>query len=236
MRTAQQLDTDFLARLTSIVQVKQSNLSKVFWAATLDADEFEHNLGLSVDPLPTDMESIAGPSQEALDHLVHIAQGLNDLGVETDSERLETKLQALDQLRFGGRLNRSLQVATAYLDVVTSLLKETLEVGRLCPQGIPSRRGKILYNVLRGQYIDGIQPYMTKLDRHGRAWLQSLNKLFALQPAEIPDTMKRYQDAVIDLHNPNGLWRRFRAAQQLHTDAWQAVLESCGIKAGSPAT
>ncbi|MBS7660752.1 DUF3080 family protein [Pseudomonas lalucatii] len=214
------------ATLSALAQEKRRQLPAVFWNAVNGSAEVERYLRFADRALPVQPAEDAA----ALDALAQLAA----LGTALP-QRLPPPVARLDPLFFalhgsdqGGQLITSLASLRHTLEQASLLLERRLQHRPLCPQGKPTRDGRILQNIFVKFYAGGLQPYLAMVHQRGQRWSDSLRRL-----GEAPQIPPGTRDYLLDLAGErDSLWQGFQRANQRHVRAWQQTLRSCGLAPG----
>jgi hypothetical protein len=201
---------------------KRLALPALFWNATFAADEMRVALGLAAPPAPGD--------------LANLLRDLNDLlsGLDAgafDLAALEQVLGALRQGSWAGPARRDWAMWRSHLDAVATLLDQAAP--RICLNGRPTPRSRLLYNVFLGFYVDRIQPELALRMRVQEAWIAELERLGARLDEVQPAPYRAWFAAVLAPGQPGSEWQRTRDAVLHHAQAWQRLFAHCGIEPGA---
>jgi hypothetical protein len=63
-----------------------------------------------------------------------------------------------------------------------------------------------------------------------RQWVQALQDIAQHYSAVATPAFLDWFNATVAVHNSASLWRRLRAVLHTHAQAWQQLLESCGMR------
>ncbi|MDH3452091.1 MAG: DUF3080 domain-containing protein, partial [Gammaproteobacteria bacterium] len=214
-------DADMMDQLGQIIDVKIAALPNAVWNASLAGREFAHHMSLSGPSLPAQ----DAPLPDAGAPLNGLAHAL--AADPPDGMQLERALQAVQSERSGGALLRSAAALIRYLEATATALETRRERGPVCPQGRPTARARTLNTVFMKFYVGQVQPYLSRVHRHSRSWLAAIHGLRTVQPVDEPESFAAY--AKLSLSASQGLWRRFDAAIERHTQAWQDLLKQCDL-------
>lgn len=217
------------ANLTEVVAGKRQRLPELMWNATLGHDALAANHALDVIPLAPDEAAEAGRGQIAALHQLadrvapgRVADALGDDWMEP--------WKSLEKGRFGGRSRLALAELRLALAQVATMLEQRAASRPLCPQETATPRAQTLHNVFTRYYARVVQPYLADVHRGQRRWRDALSQLFeAQQLAAIPAPMGEFRDTVLAQE-----WLHYEQARQRHTQAWQNVLERCGLAPQQP--
>ncbi len=220
--------------LDEIVAIKTADLPRAYWNATFGSPEFEHMFSLAAPPLPVDAAGAAGGEIErALLNLADLGARLGDANLELESARLETHYKALTSRRLAGELLGALELLRHHLDAAARAIEIRLERRPMCYDQRPTPKARILQNVFNKYYVAQVQPYLSRVHRQTRAWLEMINRLAVAQQTRMTPAFAAYFEAQLSLAAPDALWARYERSMHRHTDAWQTVLDQCGLMPGN---
>lgn len=213
-------------RLEGIVAEKRRHLPAWAWNATLGGDALAAAHSLDAVALAPAQVQEAGRAEIAA--LYELAARLPQLGSPgLDLADWHVPFETLSQSSMPGRLRRSAQALTHYLDGVAALLESREAQRPLCPQGTVTRDADILWNIFRGYHGQAVQPYLAAVDRTLRQWRGALTALHAVQRVAPP---AGFEQVVWD--PAGGLWPELDRARERHVAAWRVVLSNCGLLPG----
>ncbi len=220
--------------LDEIVRIKTAELPKAYWNATFGSPEFEQMFSLAASPLPIDAAGRSnGEIERALLHLLALGDRLGEETLELESARLEAQYKALRSRRLAGELLGALDLLRHHLDAATRSIETRLERRPMCYKQRPTEKARILENVFRKYYVALVQPYLSRVHRQTRTWLEPVNRLAEAQRAQMTPAFAAYFEAQLSLDAPDGLWKKYDRAVHRHTRAWQTVLGQCGLMPGN---
>ncbi len=229
LRAHPQRDPELLEKLQEVVAVKESDMPRTYWNATFASPEMAEHLSLAAPLLPIEIEVDVQPQLEALYYLRDLRAGLGRSATELVSQELESHYVQLHNGRYGGRLLQSMDALRYHLQDVADALSKRQDQRPLCPQGRPTPRAEVMQNIFQKFYSGQVQPYMARVHREGRAWIDAMDALADQQEA-MPRAFVPYRQAVLSAHDPAAPWPQFVAAIDRHTRVWQAVFASCGMQ------
>ncbi len=219
--------------LDEVVKIKTADLPRAYWNATFGSPEFEQMFSLAASPLPIDAAGKSnGKIERALVHLASLGNRLGDGTLELESARLEAHYKALTARRMAGQLLGALELLRRHLDAAAAAIETRLETRPMCYKQRPTSKARILDNVFRKYYVAQVQPYLSRVHRQTRAWLEPINQLAEAQRAQITPAFAAYFEAQLSLDAPDALWARYQRALHRHTEAWQTMLGQCGLMPG----
>lgn len=247
-----------VAKLTDIVRTKQQELPLHYWNATWGSSEFQQFFSLSHSVLTIqEVSGVVAPATQGLqayfsalprltlNSSTHEEKVTADSSLFAESYVLEGHLQPL-QYHYGGRLIKSLAVATQAIQSANQLLKSRLAERQICINQKASRTAEILHNVFVKYYVLELQPYLSRLDKEAAALRRVLH---THQPTSHPrgsDAVKRFYRYYFMLDQGSfmldqgsfmvdqgrDLLLEMRAALQEHARIWNQLLHDCGIEVG----
>ncbi len=230
-------DPDLLAQVNDIFQIKKAGFEASLWNGIFTSDAIERNFSRSEPPLSLNDDDGFSQSRQALIMLNRIAALNSDINTgqinwtEPDYlDQLEPHYQALSSLRYGSRWLRSLYLITYTLNHTADVIEQRLKQRPLCYNKQATPKALIVKNVFNKYYAGQLQPYMARVDREGREWLE-LNRQLLLNFKHIPAAMQDYQAQIIANDAP--LWQNYITARDRHTEAWQQLLSQCNLMPGS---
>jgi hypothetical protein len=233
LRNGSDKDKALSRELQEVLSSKRADLPKVYWNATFGSPEFEKMFSLANGPLPIWSGEDASPAvMNSLNYFVSLEGRLGRPEIEIDSSDLEQHYHDLQLDRYGGRLLRSVQLLTLYLEAVAVTLEGRLEEGPVCPVGRLSEEGEILQTVFREIYAPDIQLYVSRVHHKARAWWELTDRLANSPTSQMPPGFQAYYDGQIRMDREEGPWLRFEHAIRHHAAAWQAVLDECDMALG----
>lgn len=209
---------------------KLESLPVAVWNATWGVEEVESLVTTSRGFLPVD------------------TSGATTTGLGTGVERLNRRLVALrdgdltQDLDFIGNVHQQWQaehragqvfntavLVTARLQDVAGLIDRRLENRPLCFGGEPNEQARIVRDMFFNVYVAQVQPYLADLQRARSDLILPLAELARIQQDVVPASFRFYERRV--LHQGKGsIWQLLEAAISEHTEAWQTLLEQCGMR------
>lgn len=79
-------------------------------------------------------------------------------------------------------------------------------------------------------YIGKVQPYMASVNRAAGQLFEPLSELAQLQQHVMPESFKPYYSLSLNWDDETGLWALYQQRVREHTEAWQDLLEQCGLR------
>jgi hypothetical protein len=218
---------EFLSLFAEIIEKKRDNLPVIFWQATLNSPELRKLFSLAVPPLNPRDNQVFVNAQQGMAYFQKLGEHLNSLSLDIDKEKLEAHYYQLQRDQYGGRLLQSVAQLTETLNRAAYSLENLVKDTTLCLQNKPTQQAIILNSVFKKFYAQRVGAYISQIHQQGKAWLADINTLVQLQAVKLPLAFVRYRAQM--LTSSGGLWQRFDAAIQRHTQAWQTVLSQCGL-------
>lgn len=220
--------TKLLSRLQTIATQKIDNLPKQIWNSVYTSAEIEQHFSLGSPPLPPSDTSQVAPLQLTLDRFSLIA-GLNqktDWQAPEFVSSLERDYETLYRSEFGSQWLTSMVYLTQTLDQTAQAIEQRLEGRPICFNQQQNRKSEILWNVFVKFYVNSLQPYLAGVERDGRIWSS-----FHM---EMVKQLKLTEQAWIETYfaDTGALWEPYLLARKRHTNAWQSLLEQCGLRPG----
>ncbi|MBN0986164.1 DUF3080 family protein [Amphritea pacifica] len=237
LQRSQTADPQLIRQVDQLYQIKKRDFEAALWNGIFTSEAMERNFSRSEPALSLNDDDGFSQSRQALLILNQVA-ALNSTidsaqtqWTEPDYlDQLEPHYQALSTLRFGSRWLRSVYLITHTLEHTAGVIEARLRKRPLCFNKNATPKALIVKNVFSKYYAGELQPYMSRIDREGREWLQ-LNRRLLHNFNHIPPAMQRYQSQIIDADAP--LWQNYIAARDRHTKAWQQLLSQCNLMPGS---
>ena len=226
-------DTEIVPQIQDIFSVKEEEFEAALWNGIFTSEAIERNFSLSEPALPLKDEGGFSQSRRALEALSQLAK----LNINRDQqpdlssiEKLETHYQSLYNSRYGSRWLRSVTLLSRTLDHTAMIIEQRLEKRPLCFKQQPTPQARIVKNVFNKYYAGQLQPYMGRIDRQGKQWLE-LNRNLLQSFTNIPKAMQEYRKLVLATDAPH--WLNYIQARDRHTLAWQTLLQQCNLMPGS---
>lgn len=224
-------DAELQALLKEVVAVKERDITRAFWNATMAGPEFAVLFSLATTPLPL-VDGDGTAVEEALSYFVELRPRLGDAALALDSEKFEGHFYALQKRRYGGQLLRAMEALTHSLDGAAAALEKRLALKIVCFDGRPTPDARVMHAVFAKFYAGRIQPYLASVHHQSRTYLTLVDHLGGNSPA----AFRAYRDAQLGLDNPQGTYSQFTRAIQRHTRAWQRLFDQCGLSAAPPSS
>ncbi|BBB26432.1 DUF3080 family protein [Amphritea japonica] len=226
-------DINLIQQVQAIFVVKESEFEAALWNGIFTSEAIERNFSLSEPALPLEGDNGFSLSRQALNALNQVAKLTNtqDQWSEPDSlEQLEIHYQSLYNNRYGSRWLRSISLIRRTLEHSTAVIEQRLEQRPLCYQQQTTPKARIVINIFNKYYAGQLQPYMARIDREGKQWLE-LNRNLLHNFSSIPQPMQKYHNLILATDAPH--WISYIQARDRHTRAWQTLLRQCNLMPGS---
>lgn len=224
-------DTAFAGQLAEIIALKERNLPRVWFNATIGSEEFADLFAGQAEALALEEYPGLAPTIYALRYLAALGPRLGHPDLDLDPAVLEKHLQQLAAHRHGTRLLASIDLLCRHLDAAAQALEDRQRRQPVCLNGQPTPRARTLHNVFTKYYAGRIQPYMAALHTDSRRFSDALMRVVRPQAALMPSALATYGPLADPTQGPSP-WARLDEAIARHTHAWQAVLTSCGMAPG----
>lgn len=216
--------------LQKAIAQKITTLPAVFWNAIWSTEEIEQLLTYSKGYVPVDATSI-NTIKTGLQDLLELKNQIDNKTFDINLEQLGTIQQQWLYSHVAGKLLKSAQLLTLRLNEATSIIDERLMAKPLCYKQRATPQAEIVRSFFFNIYIAKVQPYLAKVSQQGESIFLLLNKLAALQGDNVTsDEFQRYQQRYLDTQSRFGIWQKLHQAIQLHTKAWQRLLDQCGMR------
>ena len=221
--------TDVLARVKEINQIKSENWPRQIWNSLYSSSEMEQHFSLGAAPLPPDADYSIAELMLTMQRFVEIAetQSHSDWQTPSFANELERDYETLYRSRFGSEWLASMALLTQVLEQTSEAIKQRLNDRPICFNQRQNQKSEILWNVFMKFYVNSLQPYIAQVERTGRQWSelhQRINTSLNLPQGQWLDTYT---------HPEGKVWSRYLQAREKHTKAWQDILDQCGLRPGS---
>lgn len=226
-------DEDLAGSVRKAVDGKLESLPVVTWNATWGVEEIESLLTLTKGALPVE------------------ATGAVTAALGQDLERLNTSIASLNRqelaldLAFVGRVHQhwdaeyragqalnSAVLLIARLQDATALIRQRIEARPLCFEGKANNQAQIVQSMFFTVYVERVQPYLADVQRARAELIEPLTRLGRLQQGVMPDSFRPYFERALT-QAEGSVWQRLDQATGEHTQAWQSLLEQCGMRPGA---
>jgi hypothetical protein len=231
---AETIEREALAeRLVEAAALKRETLADAAWNAVWGSREIENHFARSRGSLPVHLDrSQLSLSVQNANLLEHRIRSLLDGDLEQDIEGLDPVYQRWRSDPVAGQALRSAILVTTRLDDASRLIEQRLDERPLCRGGRPNRQAEIMHNMFGSVYAAEIQPYLAGVQRVRRDLLPPLLAMARLGDRSPGDIFEHYVTMVLDDSGELSHWQAFDQAIARHTEAWQALLDQCGMRLG----
>ncbi len=219
------------ADLKKAIKSKQESLPLAIWNATWGVEEAESLMTLAKGRLPVDAK--VGTGAGLVNDLLQLNQTVSALksgDLDQDLDYLGEVHQRWLSEHTAGRLINSARLLIARLSDATALISRRLEARPLCIGGQPNDQARIVQSMFFSVYIEKVQPYLASVRRHRDDVIAPLTTLVQQQREVMPPGFERYYQGTLSVTAEDGLWQRLDTELLQHTEAWQALLEQCGMR------
>lgn len=218
VKLQQENQSEAIHRLEGIIASKRALLPALLWNATFDSPEMARAFSLAVSPIAAGENAGFTASHEALEYFLQLGERLEDTSLRIDSSTLESHYQSLQAHRYGGRLATTLALVSDHLTAATANLEGV--VGHCAGHAVAPSHWRSLETALTP-----VRQLTNNLQRQGGQWLDTINRLIALQEIQAPLAFRDYHAAM--LSRDSGLWQRFQTAVQRHRRSQHRWLGAC---------
>ena len=223
---------DLKAKLLQYADTKRQGFASLLLNAIYNSDEMERHFSLGQPPLTPGDQGYLTPLVEPLEQFSLLTQLSSQPNWQTPefTDALEQNFEKLYRSDFGARWISSMALLTQTLNQSSSAIETRLEGRPICPNGKQNRKSEILWNVFLKFYVGELQPYIAQVEREGKEWTR-LHSAILLPLSEI--SQARLITPYFDVSAQSTLWGPYLAARQRHTEAWQTLLDQCGLRPGA---
>ena len=235
VRNCQELLTDndeqseVLERVKEINQIKSKNWPNQVWNSLYNSPEMEKHFSLGSSPIVPEADYSTPELMLTMQRFTEIAKTHTSEDWQTPSfaKDLESDYETLYRSNFGSEWLASMALLTQVLEQTTGAIKQRLEGRPICFNQRQNQKSEILWNVFMKYYVNSLQPYIAQIERTGRQWSETHQK--------IKSSLNLPQNKWLDSYtHPDGVvWARYITARQNHTKAWQDILDQCGLRPGN---
>ena len=217
-------------QLEAAATQKRQTLPEVAWNAVWANREIERHFARSRGPLPIQPDlhqaSLSARNAEQVSELIG---RLLDGELEQNVLTLDPVYQRWSNDPMAGQALMSALLVTTRLNDATRLIEQRLDERPLCPAGRPNRQSEIMHNVFIAIFVGHVQPYLADVQRVRRQLMPPLLAMSQLHDTAPGGALESYFTMVLDDQSENGYWQAFDQAISDHTQAWQALLDQCGM-------
>lgn len=220
------------SKLIDLSGSKKQSFASLLFNAIYTSSEMEQQFSLGAQPLSPEQLGEISPLIEPMERFVLLAKLVNQDDWQTPAftDQLETSYEFLYRADFGARWISSMALLTQTLEQSSLALEQRLTGRPICFNGKPNNQSKILWTVFNKFYVQELQPYIALVERQGKQW-SALH--FAILKELKSVTQSQTLDRFIKVETETGIWPRYLAARDMHTQAWQNILEQCGLRPGN---
>ncbi|WP_404363512.1 DUF3080 domain-containing protein [Marinobacter sp.] len=225
-----EISNDSLAdRVQSAAESKLDSLPVAIWNATWGVAEIESLFTLSKGFLPVaGSGAVTAALGEDVKRLNGSIEALYTGDLSTDLGFVGRVHQQWQANHRAGQILNSAALVVARLDDVTRLIGQRLDTRPLCFDGKPNRQAEIVNSMFFAVYIGEVQPWLADLQRARNDLMVPLEKLASLQQEVMPESFLDFHREA--LHQEGGLWQEVDRITAQHIEAWQDLLEQCGMR------
>lgn len=219
-------DDELKNKLTTAILFKQKYLPKVMWNALWADKELPSWVGYASGLYPLSAPDVV--SEQTLEKVNEEVQ--QTLKSESgDLKQLKRLFPMWLASQEAGQLLQSLHFMTKQLHLGTALIDQRLERKPMCYQQSPTPKSKQLEQFFFNIYIGHMQPYIAQLHQRGEVVLPFLYALATITDAP-SEEFSTYRQNVLSPTTEKGLWQSYVNAVSRHTQAWQRLLDQCGLR------
>ncbi|MBA4743328.1 MAG: DUF3080 domain-containing protein [Azoarcus sp.] len=236
---ADEIDSERLrGRLAEVVEIKREALPDVAWNAIWGSEEIEHLLTRSRGPLDVGHDrDLAGAMASDLATLTEIVDAIGKGRTDLDIAALDAMYQRWQSRALAGQAVRGALLAATRLDDASRIVEARLGERPVCVA--PEHRPRAAEN-MRGMFmtvfVGHVQPYLADLTRVRREIVEPLSRLADIGKAAQSPAVVAYAERALRDARDDSVWASFDAAVARHVEAWQALLEQCGMRPGQEAS
>jgi len=227
-----EIDNDNLRqKVSEAIETKQQSLPLIIWNATWGTDEIARLMSLSNGLYqPEQSQHEISTYSNDINYLNSVVRKLQAGDYADDLNYVGDIQQRWQYGSRAGQLHNSVRLLASRLDDATQILKQRIHQKTLCPQGQPNNKAKIVESVFFNVYIANVQPYLSSVNRGAEQLFKPLAELADIQQHVMPDSFRPYYDQSLRWDNDKGLWSKYQQQVKAHTEAWQDLLEQCGLR------
>ncbi|NRP94192.1 hypothetical protein XMG59_000275 [Marinobacterium sp. xm-g-59] len=227
--TGDSSQTDVLARVQEINQIKSDNWPKQIWNSLYSSPEMEQHFSLGAAPLLPDADYSTSELMLTMQRFAEIAETQNNTDWQTPSfaNELERDYETLYRSNFGSEWLASMALLTQVLEQTSEAINQRLNDRPICFNQRQNQKSEILWNVFMKFYVNSLQPYIAQVERTGRQWSNLHQAIIA--SLNLPQS--RWLDTYT--HPEGEVWSRYLKARENHTQSWQNILDQCGLRPGN---
>lgn len=218
-------------KVVDAIQIKQQNLPLFIWNATWGTDEIAQLMSLSNGLYqPEQSQHEISTYSNDINYLTEVVRKLQEGDYSQELMYLGEVQQRWQYGSRAGQLHNSGRLLVSRLEDATEILKQRIHKKPLCLQGKPNNQARVLESMFFSVYIARVQPYMASVNRGAEQLFEPLAELAQIQRDVMPDTFQAYYQNMLSLRNQNSIWGLYQQRVKEHTEAWQDLLEQCGLR------
>ncbi len=224
--------SELKAKLEQYAQTKRLGFAPLLLNAIYNTDEMEQHFSLGQPPLTPGDQGYLSPLVGSLERFSLLTTLVKEQKWETPdfTDTLESDYEILYRTDFGARWISSMALLTQTLNQASKGIEQRLAGRPICFNGKQNSTSEILWNVFLKFYVGELQPYIAQVEREGKEWSR-LHREIIDPLSEIPQV--RNVALYFQLTEESPLWGPYLSARQRHTEAWQTLLDQCGLRPGA---
>ncbi len=220
-------------RVEEATRIKRETLPDVVWNAVWASREVEAFFGRSRGALPigVDLDWVSD-SVEMTQALTQALELVAAGDVDVDLSAMDLTYQRWLNDSLAGQMIMSAVLMATRLDDAAGLIEQRLGERPLCVQGMSNRQAEVMRNIMVSVYASHVQVYLADVARTRRALLPLLQRLAALSEPFPSEPFQSFFMFALDESSAAGWWPALDRAVIRHAQAWQGLLDQCGLQAG----
>lgn len=216
-------------KLTQVADIKQQELNKVYANAVFNSKETDVFYSFSNGYLPLSENRSGFQSLRiSLDKLAKLGEmiGENQTAVSILESNIlddfESHFKVIHDSEYAGRLLLSLLILTDHLTLIADKLSVLETNPAFC-------RGPMVFlkQQFKTHYIEGIQPYMARVNRTAYDVLASLSKIERNASSSSTDLALFLQQ--FSMEKESEIWELYQVSAQQHAAQWNRLLRGCHL-------
>ncbi|MDO8827711.1 DUF3080 family protein [Methylophaga sp.] len=227
-----EIDNDSLRqKVAKAIEEKQQNLPRVIWNATWGTDEIAQLMSLSNGLYqPEQSQHEISKYSTDIDYLNDVIGKILTGDYSADLSYLGEIQQRWQYGSRAGQLHNSARLLVTRLDDATQILLQRIQQQPLCSQGKPNNQARIVESMFFSVYIGKVQPYIAQVNRASGQLFEPLSELAQIQQQVMPESFQPYYSQSLQTTSETSLWGMYQQRVKEHTEAWQDLLEQCGLR------
>lgn len=219
-------------RLSEIETLKRKGFPAQLFNSFYNAPEMEQQFSLGEPPVSPNPELLDTGAIQPLERFKILAELVSKPSWDTPefAPQLEDSYEQLYRSNFGGQWLASFALLTQTLDQTAQAIEQRLAGRPMCFNQRGNSKSAILWNVFNKFYIGSLQPYLALVERQAKRW-QRLH--FAILTS-LSEQVVQTQNYLPYFSEQGPVWKNYLSARNRHTQAWQALLDQCGLRPGNP--